>query len=291
VTTLLLLLGYGDTLITASLLEQAGAAASGIRIVGTGLVPRVAEVMRHPIRVDEVIFDEMPAFYTVKKRGIRAALADIQAFRRWSQTGLAAGSTVVFEREPKLRNRALVAGRGCRLVEVAKQDTAYADRARVLSALLGCDIALPPAPLGASPARSLLINPSSRVPAKALSPAVVERLTRQARAAGVDVVLIDVDGEYAGLRSQVSEYQLKPRLADAVATLRRVDRYLGPDSFFLHLAYYYRIPALAFFADDNHYFRPPGLFESGAGMYLRDLDDQALIEQKLVWFLGRQRND
>ena len=284
--TLLSLLGYGDALITAALLERAGAASRDIRIVGTAITARVGELLNQPRAPDQILFDDVPAFYALKKHGPMQALRDARTLRGWAQAHAGPGHTLIFEKPPSLRNRWMVAGRGCSVIEIPKRSTVYQDRAEVLAPLLRAEHAFAPVALPAGRARTLLINPSSRIADKALGPQAVHNLVAAAHRRGVAVTLIDVDGSFAAMAADVACYLPKPALADAAQALKVADRYIGPDSFFLHLAYYYRVPELVFFPEGSNYFRPPGLFEQGCGLYLKDLENPALLQARLDWFLG-----
>lgn len=283
--TLLSLLGYGDALITAALIERAGVAGHRIRIVGTSITAKVGELLDQPRAPDQMLFDEVPAFYALKKHGPVQALKDGLALRRWAQSHTGAGDTLIFEKPPSIRNRWMVSGRGASIIEIPKRTTVYQDRTEVLAPLIG-DHPFPPVALPSGKAATVLINPSSRIAEKALTVGAVRGLVDAARTRGVAVTLIDVDGTFGALADQVERYLLKPALTDAARALKASDRYIGPDSFFLHLAYYYRVPELVFFPEGSNYFRPPGLFEHGCGLYLKDLDSPATLQARLDWFLG-----
>lgn len=283
--TLLSLLAFGDNLITASLLERAGTAANDIRVVGTKVTKQVAELLNHPYPVSHTLFDDVPAFYELKKSGMRKGFGDALLLRRWALSNLGPGDTVMFEKPPSPRNRWMVAGTGCKVIEVPKRATAYEDRALAFAPIIGrqvwSDVVVPD-----HRAKTLLINPSSRQRYKELSQSDLQWLIAQANFRGIETTLIDIDGSLGSFASSVARYLARPKLVDAALALKAADRYIGPDSFFLHLAYYYGVPALGFFPSGSHYFRPPGLFEQGCGLYLSDLENRKLLQHKLEWFLG-----
>jgi ADP-heptose:LPS heptosyltransferase len=285
VITLLSLLGYGDALITAALLERAGSSVEHVRTVGTSITAKVGELLEQPRAPDQVLFDEVPAFYALKKHGPVQALKDALTLRRWSQSHVAPSDTLIFEKPPSVRNRWMVSGRGATIIEIPKHTTVYQDRAEVLAPLIG-NHRFPPVALPTGKAKTLLINPSSRIAEKALTVGAVRGLVEAARVRDIAVTLVDVDGTFAAVAGEVDHYLLKPALADAARALKASDRYIGPDSFFLHLAYYYRVPELVFFPEGSNYFRPPGLFEQGCGLYLKDLENPATLNPRLDWFLG-----
>jgi len=254
------MMGYGDSLITLSLLERAGAAAQGIRVVGTGVTAAVAALLRSPVPLSQQLFGDVAAFYVVRERGALRAAADFARFRRWSR-GLGADDTLVFEKAD-WRHRWLVPPGRCRVLQVPRASTAYADRERLLRPWLG-EQPWPRSPAPNGVARRLLINPSARASARELGRPLLDEALRLAAEAGAEVCLLDPQGRHAGLKAQVQSYLHGAPLGEAAAALRESDRYLGPDSFFMHLAYYYGKPQLALFHPHNMYFLPPGLDQSG----------------------------
>lgn len=278
------LLGFGDCLITYSIIERAGYQGDSIRIIGTEVTKQVASLVRSPPPLESIIFSDVPAFYAVRKHGLARALNDALTLRRRIKAITKPGDTVFFEKPPGIRNRWMVAGLGLTVLEVPCDTTAYLDRARSLAPVVGeCSVRTTALPH--QRARTLLINPSARIASKQLPIAAVRRIIQVSMERSLGVTLIDVDGTYAELEGNVSTYVKSPSLSEAARALRDSDRYIGPDSFFLHLAHYYGVPSLAFFLDKNSYFRPPGLQESGYLLLLDDLSDHKLVNKKVTEFL------
>jgi hypothetical protein len=261
VIVLVSMMGYGDSLITLSLLERAGAAAQEIRVAGTGVTAAVSALLRRPAPpLHRQLFADVAAFYVVRERGPLRAAADFARFRAWSR-GLGPGDTLIFEKAD-WRHRWLVPRHTCRVLQVPRATTAYADRERSLRPWLG-EQPWPGAPAPRGTARRLLINPSARARDRELGRPVLDAALRLAAEAGTEVCLLDPQGRHEWLRTHVHSYLGGAPLSEAAAALRESDRYLGPDSFFMHLAYYYGKPQLALFHPHNMYFLPPGLSESG----------------------------
>ena len=273
------LLGYGDNLISLSLLEHAGQAAKEIRVVGTGVTQAVADAMRFPLLLTKRMFDDTAAFYVVRERGTMAALRDLMIFRRWVRQQLETIDTLIFEKEDA-RTRWLMHTRGCRVIGVPRAQGAYIDRERVLRPFIGAQ-GWPSCAMPRAVARRMLINPSARAQRRMLPLGVVERALQVAATVGTAVSLIDIDGRYEALRCRVHTYLRSPPLMEAVAAIREADCYLGPDSFFMHLAYYFNIPFLAFFWPTDMYFAPPGMLEQGNYAFYSEVGDDDRFTGKL----------
>jgi hypothetical protein len=270
------ILGYGDCLISLSLLE--GIESTPVQVVGSAIVRQVAPLLRQPPPAAELDLSGHAAFYLMRSTSPLAAWRDFRAFRRWSTHTLKPGDTLILEK-PDRRNRFLVP-RGCRVVDVPRTGAAYADRAAVLEPWIGRR-ELAPAPAAQDRPRSLLINPGARMRFRMLPPEVVEQALRLAAEGGVAATLVDVDGSYAHLAALARSYLRSPPLAESAAALRAADRFLGTDSFFMHLAYYYRVPQLAFFHAADIYFTPPGLAEAGGRYFFGDIADRKRLQASL----------
>jgi hypothetical protein len=273
------LLGYGDNLITLSLLEKASAGKNNLQVVGTGITKAVAELMRSPPSLAYELFDDLAAFYAIKQRGIAAAARDLLLFRRWSREVLSAADCLILEsRDP--RNHFLVPVRGCSVIQIPRTKGAYADREEALRPYVG-EVRWPRCASPKKRAAQLLVNPSARHVSRILPEHVIDLTLRVAEDVGTEVVLLDVDGRFGLFQSRVSKYLLRPPLGDALHVLEQADCYVGPDSFFMHLAYYLRLPFLAFFSPQNVYFAPPGTLESGNCIYNPFSPDLGSYELKL----------
>jgi hypothetical protein len=281
------ILGYGDSLISLSLLERA--AGAGVRVLGSGVTQSVSGLLRNPVALDKLLFDDVAAFYVLKERGPLAAARDLLRFRRWARRTLTGADTLILENNDR-RNRWIVPAGGCTVIEVPRSTTAYQDREAALWPFLGAQ----PWPLAAvqgAVARRLLINPSARAHTRVLPMHIVAKALRAAAEVGAEVCLIDVDGGFAKLRAQVKTYLRAPPLAAAAAALREADRYFGPDSFFMHLAYYHRVPQLALFHPENIYFMPPGMKEQGQYLYFSEAADSKRLGEKLRQLLERTQSE
>lgn len=278
-------LAFGDCLISGSLLEQVEGLDKRARVVGTSITEAVFPLLRRPLAVDAMVFTGMPAFYAVRAHSPWTSIRHLQVASSWVGRNLQAGDIAVFENGASVRNAVICSRAACRRVEVPRMRGAYQDRYDCYSALLPGMQPFQPAALPDARATRLLVNPCARSRDRQLPIAMVERLLRRAAVKGVETVLLDVNGDFAVLREQVTLYAREPALADSVALLKSSDRYVGPDSFFVHLAYYFRVPSLSVFHRDNVYFMPPGAGEQQAYLYFDELDDPRAIDRRVDAFL------
>lgn len=273
------LLGYGDCLITLSLLEKARERASDIRLVGTGITQSVLGLISSPISLSMRLFDDVAAFYVIRERGLAAAGRDLAKFRAWAQKSLSRDDILLLE-NAIFFNPLLVPGVSAAVLQVPRTQGAYMDRELVFRPYLGVQ-AFEPCAAPRRPARLLLINPSARARVRRLTANTVETALCAAAAAGAQVCLVDADGSHGQFKSRVQTYLLKPPLSESAAALKNADAYVGPDSFFMHLAYYYRIPFLGFFRPSNLYFMPPGTREQGNFILYPKAQDEKILVRKL----------
>ena len=279
------LMGYGDSLITLSLIERA-ADAGKVRVLGSGVTEAVSALMRGPSPAIEVLLSSTASFYVVGEKGYAAAMSDALEFRRWARSTLREGDTLVFEKSGH-RHRILTLGLPCNAVQIPRDSTAYRDREARLRPYLGAQT-WPASASANAAARSVLINPAARAEARMLPLAMIEAAVRLASEAGAEVSLIDMDGRYEALRPRVTNYLRSPPLNESAAALRAADRYLGPDSFFMHLAYYFAVPQLAVFHPEDVYFAPPGLFEQNQYLFFGDAQNPRNLHAKLRRLMGME---
>jgi len=278
------LLGYGDNLITGSILESKDAESAGLRVVGSAITQKVWRLLRRPIQPNVILYDESPGFYTLKESGLVAAIHDANSFRAWARKSLSRNDSIIFEKSAHLRHQWLLQGVGCARIEVHRSMNAYTDRSDVLSNYIGTHTwNLAVRPCGA--ATSIFINPSARSMDRTLSPQIVETIVAVANDENIKVTLVDTHNNLWKYKEKVHRYILNPSLDEAVSALQHVDRYIGPDSFFMHLAYYLRIPQLALFWKNDVYFQPPGLLNQSGIYYFDDLSNIVHFKRKLQTFI------
>lgn len=279
------LLGYGDNLITGALLESFCLSPTRFRSIGTGVTARVWAILNRPIQPHEILFSDVPAFYTIRNSGVWAAICDLRKARAWASASLVSSDQVVFENTSRWRHQLLLGQVDCTVLETRRLTTAYMDRLNTLKPYIGgfrWERAVEPVGSG----QRLLINPDARSADRRLPTRMLDSVVNTAKACGTAVAMIDRYGEYRKFENRVEHYLLDPTFKEAVVALQNSDRYFGPDSFFMHLAYYLRIPQVAVFHRKWTYFRPPGLLEQGAVLYFDELENDEYIGEKVSWLLA-----
>ena len=75
------LLALGDNLISLSLLEQLD---EKVKILGTKHTQNISKLIDVEDKLDiDIVFDEIPAFYDIKKMGILKAIKDFYKFIKY----------------------------------------------------------------------------------------------------------------------------------------------------------------------------------------------------------------
>lgn len=268
------LMAYGDSLITLSQLEQCDNTGNW-RIIGTGVTRKVAALLTQPLDVIEILPDKA-AFNSIKEYGAQAALRDFFAVRHKLSLLSQPGDWLVFER-CDLRN-GLLMPRSRRQYCAARERGAYEDRRLLVQKALGSSREWKPGARLSGPIRRILVNPCARYSHRWLTDRLMSNVIRLCRSNRWQIVLVDPCGQYGAFASEVDLYQLRPQLMEAAAELRRSDLYIGPDSFFMHLAYYYGLPHIGFFHLDNLYFMTPDMQRRGNWLNFGDADDLTRLE-------------
>lgn len=276
-------MAYGDCLVTLAQLESLPPDARPYRLLGTTITSRVAQSLRHPLQSLDMLPDKA-AFYTIKERGPRAAVADFISMRRSLRQLLQPGDQLAFERRI-IRNRLLVPP-GCEPIYAPLSGSAYADRKSLVQSLFGTSMDWMPAAAPEQKLRKVLVNPCARYNDRRLSAAMLDNLVEVARLRHWELALLDPCGCSNEYRERVSSYRQQTSLPQAVELMRSSDLYIGPDSFFVHLAYYWRVPCLGFFFPHRLYFLPPGAREVGGYCSFDDATSFSRLIAALDRFCG-----
>jgi hypothetical protein len=279
-----LAMAYGDCMVSLSLLEQLPGSVRPYRVLGTEVTQRVSQLLRKPLPVT-VMLPDKAAFYTIKERGGVAALSDFITMRRFLASVAGPGDLLAFERQD-WRN-VLLKPAGCEAIYAPRGDSAYVDRQALVRRLFGVAEDWVRAPLPDRGVRSVLINPCARYRHRWLSDEILHNLFAIGERRGWTLVLVDPCAQYERFKGRVAHYVPRPALQSAAALLRAADLYIGPDSFFVHLAYYFRVPHFGFFYPDNLYFLTPGMVKLGNYCLFADAARREALDIALARFIDR----
>lgn len=113
--------------------------------------------------------------------------------------------------------------------------------------------------------KTILINPHSRMGKKELKEEDLLLILETLRyyLPSTIISLFDFDDKYSKCHIYADRVIKYSTLHDSVRTLKDSSFYIGADSLFLHLGYFFNIPTLAIYNNYlNDYFSPPGLISS-----------------------------
>jgi hypothetical protein len=285
--TFVSILGYGDALISLQLLQQASPLPAPLQIAGTGIAQEVqSTIIGSKFPLIEIVPDHA-ALFRLRKAGLRQSLHELLIFRKWAESALGPDDLVIFEKSDP-RNHLILGRCNARTVAPKRMISSYVDRQRMLEGLTGRGLELPDCAQPKSAPRSVLINPSARAAERELSPAVMRNLLELFRRRGMRVSITDPDSRFAGAKEQFDRYYGRLKLPAVTALLREHDLYVGPDSFFIHLAYYLRVPFITLVpsTDFNFYFAPPGSMRLRNFIAMSQTHDQAQLAKAISTFVG-----
>jgi ADP-heptose:LPS heptosyltransferase len=251
------LLGYGDNLISLSLLTKLNN-KENVKIIGTSLTQSIADFtpdLNIPIiRLSENI----PAFFNVKKRGLLSAMKEVFNFTMSFSRHLNTEDVILFEKRG-FRSKLLSSGFTRNIYEPKHTGNVYEDRRDLLEAVFNEQVPLREVAAMDSLPECVTINPASRMKEKAIPSHVIGYVISYLKRNRTYVRLIDPEKEHFELRKQVDSYHVGTSLHQAAELVRDSDLYIGADSLFIHFAYHFDVQFLVLFNKSNLYFAPPGV--------------------------------
>jgi hypothetical protein len=284
------MVAYGDSLITLSILEQLPAHAHTYRLLGSAVTRDVAKLLRTSLPV-QTLLDHEAALYTIREHGVLKAYRDFLSLKSGFDRLAKYGDVFAFEFRDT-RNWALVP-RKCRAMYAGRKhgrpgDSVYEDRRSFINNLLGTSYKWTQSPRPNPNIQKVLINPHARHQSRRLSPETINILANIAERENWSISLIDVSGDFKALQGRVDNYVLQPSLEEACDMLASSQLYIGPDSFFLHLAYYHKVPCFGFFMRNHLIYLPPGMRELNSFIFFDDSRNSMAIEKRLSSFVHGQ---
>lgn len=251
-----LLQAFGDNLISLTLLRNSH--SHEITVHGTSLTKQIAEI----IEVNDVnfkkVYDGIPAFYNFKKESFMKSVKDFIFLIKYIKVNVPSNELVFFEKDDFRFKLMKLFLNSYTLKAASKEIGFYQDRAKVIERNLGKRIEFALSKDFKLRGKSVVINPVGRNEVRHLRKDILDFLVKRMKNLDFTISLIDYLGVYSEFESNVDNYYTKTSLKEAVNILKNADVYCGPDSLFIHLAYFYQKPFFCIMNYDSSYFLPPG---------------------------------
>jgi ADP-heptose:LPS heptosyltransferase len=244
----------GDNLISLSLLAQLD---KRIKILGTKQTKSIITLMGVEDKFDLLMpFEDIPAFYDIRKRGIFKAIKDIIHFRSYVRKYRI--QELVFEK-CDWRVRLLTFGLQVNVQSRFYDDNVYVNRKLLIEDVYHSTIYLSEGAESSFPKKiqKVLINPTTRVSSKNIQSDHLRFIIAFLHKNHIEVTLIDFEQNYTDLENKVTHYKAHTTLNDVKSILLETDLYIGADSFLIHYAYYLHKPFFIVFNQENTHFLPP----------------------------------
>ncbi len=247
------LLALGDNLITLSLLKEiAFKQQQPLKILGTRLTLKIAKLLECEKHFEIIpIFENIPAFYDLKKQGVFWAMKDFL----WLLKAIKKHQIKHLILEKRDFRSALLA----KFIPITTPNkeikNVYQNRQELFSQIYGHVFDNSQYSMSVKNPKKILINPFTRsidrsIPLEHLQ--IVLKLLKP-----FCVTLLDFEERYAFLKDKVAHYRAKTSLEEVKNLILESDLYIGGDSFLIHLAYYLKKNYFIFFYRDNDDFMPP----------------------------------
>ena len=249
------LLALGDNLISLSLLEQLD---DKVKILGTKHTQNIAKLMGVEDKlIIEVVFDDIPAFYNIKKMGVFKAIKDFYSFIRYIKSNSI--DELIFEKKDfRSELISLLTGVKMYYPDILSPKV-YENRKDLISNIYNKSIELNNYKLLLDNPKIILINPLTREEYRNIKYEHLKYMLEEFNKYGYKVYLIDIEKKYSEFQDEVKYYLTNTTLDDVKKLIIKSDIYIGGDSFLIHLAYYLKRNYFMFFYRDNDDFLPPNI--------------------------------
>lgn len=250
-----LLQALGDNLISLSFLEQID---EKIHILGTNYTKNIAKLMGAKNNFDiQLVFDDIPAFYDVKKQGVWAAIKDLYKFVEYIKNNNI--QEIIFEKKDF---RGFLISFLCKSKIYEPNNLTlkiYDNRKELIEKIYNQSISLNHYTLKIQNPKIIVINPLTRVELKNIKHHHLIYIIEELKKFDYEIYLIDIEKKYEEFENIVQYYLRYTTLDDVKKLIQRCDLYIGGDSFLIHLAYYLKRNYFVIFYRDNDDFLPPNI--------------------------------
>lgn len=245
---------FGDNLISLYLLSQID---GKIKILGTKHTQNIARLMEVEDKVNiDVIFDDIPAFYDVKKRGMVKAFKDMFKFRQYIKEH---NIKELFFEKQDIRTQMLTFGLSKYIATKNLTKQVYINRKNLIEKYYTSTIKLKSSikPSKGKETNRILISPSSRIQDKNIRKNDCDIIIAILKEFNFTIQLVDYTGDYIEYKDKVNEYYHNTTLSDVKELIVKSDFFIGADSFLVHLAYFFEKAFFIVFNFESFEFLPP----------------------------------
>ncbi|AFI06192.1 glycosyltransferase family 9 protein [Helicobacter cetorum] len=247
------LLALGDNLITLSLLKEiANKQQKPLKILGTHLTLKIAKLLECEKHFEITpIFENVPAFYEIKKQGVIFAIKDflllLKAVKKHQIKHL------ILEKQDF---RSSLLSKFIQVSTPSKEiKNIYKNRQELFSQIYGHVFDSTQYSIGLENPKKILINPFTRENYRNISLEHLQIVLKLLKP--FSITLLDFEERYLFLKDEVAYYYTKTSLEEVKNLILESDLYIGGDSFLIHLTYYLKKNYFIFFYRDNDDFMPP----------------------------------
>ena len=245
----------GDNLISLSILAKLDGV---INVLGTKHTKDIIKLMNLKDKFNVVVvFDDIPAFYDIHKKGIFKALQDYNTFLKHIRNNRV--KELLFE---KTDYRSIIVS-FLTTAKVHQTDAAtpniYERRKYNIEKAYNKKIELDRYPLQLKNHNVIVINPLTRQEFRNIKSNHLKYIIDALTKSSYEIYLIDIEKRYPEFENKVPYYLTNTTLEDVKALISKCDLYIGADSFLIHLAYYLRKNYFMIFYRDNDDFLPPNV--------------------------------
>lgn len=228
--TYVCLQSLGDNLISLYLLKQLD---EKLTILGTTHTKTIANLIdcQHTIKV---VFEDIPAFYHLRDKGIFNAIYDILKFRTYIKNyGI---NELVFEKYD-FRIKLLTFGLSKYISKNTTQH-AYLNRKNLIESTYNQSIFLKPSLKPNNHTKKILINPIAKMTQRNIQKSDLSIIIDILKMYSFEISIIDYSQNYNEYKLFVDHYYTGTNLEEAKNFILDTDFFIGTDSFLIHLAYY-----------------------------------------------------
>ncbi len=242
----------GDNVISIDLLSQIN---KKIKVIGTQHTKNIIELLGLETHFSvTVLYDDIPAFYDVKRQGVKKAIKDVIKFRTYIKTNNL--DNLIFEKQD-FRISILTRGIVKRTYSRTILNNVYVNRKDLIESIFKKTIELKSALPPFKNTKNILINPISGNIRRNISISQLLVICDLLKVNNFNVSIVDHQGDYSEFQNNVDHYYCNTSLEEVKQLIMDHDFFIGTDSFLIHLAHALDKPYFIIFNYKYFDFLPP----------------------------------